>query len=136
MEEKKRCSKCKKNKLLKEFCKVKTGKFGRHHYCRKCMSEQKNARYRNDYEYRERRKAYNLMYKYNLTEDEFQLKLYMQNNKCAICNTKFKSKRQTLIDHNHITGKIRALLCPNCNNLLGACKDNIDILKSAIIYLQ
>ena len=39
------------------------------------------------------------------------------------------------IDHNHVTGKVRGILCKSCNLLIGNAKDNVDILKSAIVYL-
>jgi len=36
----------------------------------------------------------------------------------------------------YVTGSVRGLLCPNCNNLLGNCLDNIIILEAAIVYLK
>lgn len=46
----------------------------------------------------------------------------------------FESKH--IIDHCHTTGKIRGLLCTNCNNMLGKAKDNVEVLKKAISYLE
>ena len=40
------------------------------------------------------------------------------------------------IDHNHKTNKIRGILCGNCNMGLGHFKDNLDVLKNAIKYLE
>lgn len=40
------------------------------------------------------------------------------------------------VEHNHTTGRIRGLLCNNCNRGVGLLKDNLNILKRAIIYLQ
>lgn len=34
------------------------------------------------------------------------------------------------------TGKVRGLLCSNCNTLLGLCKENIEILNNAITYIK
>lgn len=71
---------------------------------------------------------------YNLTLDEYNLLIQEQQNKCAICR---KESSKTLhIDHNHITGKVRGLLCNNCNRALGYLKDDAQILKSAIEYLK
>jgi hypothetical protein len=39
-------------------------------------------------------------------------------------------------DHNHETGKLRDLLCSSCNLLLGNCRENEEILLSAIRYLR
>ena len=91
---------------------------------------------RQNLEFRERRKKNRLKTKYNITYDEFINMLNEQNNKCTICDKEFKSIRVTFIDHDHTNGKVRGLLCPKCNNLLGSCLDNISILKSAILYLE
>jgi hypothetical protein len=40
------------------------------------------------------------------------------------------------VDHCHSSGKVRGVLCNPCNNVLGTAKDNIDILKAAITYLE
>jgi hypothetical protein len=72
----------------------------------------------------------------DLNEQDFLNMIIKQNNKCCICGKNFKNNRYTYIDHDHKTEKVRGLLCPKCNNLLGACNDNIQILKSAIQYLM
>lgn len=41
-----------------------------------------------------------------------------------------------MVDHDHVTGTIRGLLCSKCNTLLGMAKDNIAILENAIKYLK
>ena len=58
-------------------------------------------------------------YQYGITKEQFIEMLRKQNYKCAICNSNFKNSRDTHIDHNHKTGKIRGLLCFRCNNILG-----------------
>lgn len=51
---------------------------------------------------------------------------------CEVCN------RSGVIrwDHDHETGKFRGWLCARCNNTLGHCQDNPEILKALIIYLD
>lgn len=59
-----------------------------------------------------------------------------QNNSCAICKKHEDEEPLAMaVDHCHTTGKIRGLLCANCNRALGLFKDNRDFLKSAITYL-
>lgn len=74
--------------------------------------------------------------KYGISTIEEILK---QNNICLICKQKFiigDFKKDPNIDHNHLTGKFRGILCKECNILLGMAKDNIQILIKAIEYLK
>jgi len=60
-----------------------------------------------------------------------------QEHKCAICSTSDADLDKLLsVDHCHTTGKVRGLLCNNCNLALGNFKDKIENLKSAINYLK
>jgi hypothetical protein len=59
-----------------------------------------------------------------------------QDNRCAICKNVFKNRKDTQIDHNHTTGKVRALLCIKCNMALGLLEENIIILDSMNLYLK
>ena len=79
--------------------------------------------------------------RYNLSIEKFDEMIKKQNNKCAICNQpEFKiryGKIQSLaIDHDHLTGKIRGLLCNNCNRAIGLMHDSIETLKNAVAYLE
>jgi hypothetical protein len=67
-----------------------------------------------------------------LTLIEYNKLIEKQNGKCAICGKITKLG----VDHNHITGKIRGLLCPTCNSALGLFYDNKLILLNAIKYLE
>jgi hypothetical protein len=74
---------------------------------------------------------------YNLTLDEYNNKLKEQSHKCAICGTdEVDVKGKLHVDHDHITGKVRELLCINCNTGLGQFKDSIKLLSKAIGYLE
>lgn len=70
---------------------------------------------------------------YNISLEEFNKLYKQQNGKCLICK---KSEKTLCVDHNHQTNKIRGLLCNNCNTGLGLFQDNINILTSAINYLN
>lgn len=88
----------------------------------------------------ERRRSHNYK-KYGLSSEEY-MEMYKKNEgKCYICNQpeiiKRKGKVKRLaIDHCHSTGKVRGLLCQNCNRGLGLLKDNIEVLENAIKYLK
>lgn len=80
--------------------------------------------------------------KYGITLQEYEHMHEKQNGLCAICNRPetMLGHKGTLVslavDHCHTTGKIRALLCRNCNTMLGGSRDNVDILLNAIRYLR
>lgn len=76
--------------------------------------------------------------KYKITNDIWNEMFSNQNFSCAICKTKeFKGKgSKPHIDHCHKTGKIRGLLCTNCNHGIGQFKDNLELLQEAINYLK
>jgi hypothetical protein len=79
---------------------------------------------------------YNLKANYGLTVDEYNEKLKEQNHKCAICGLdEIDNKKKLAVDHCHVTGKVRELLCINCNLGLGYFKDNINSLSTALSYL-
>jgi hypothetical protein len=75
--------------------------------------------------------------KYGLSPEEYDTKLVNQNHKCAICGLdEVENKKKLAVDHVHATGKVRDLLCINCNTGLGMFKENIENLASAIKYLN
>lgn len=75
--------------------------------------------------------------KYGLTETDYQALLIAQGMCCGICLGKEPGGRGDWhLDHDHFTGKIRGLLCHNCNLALGLFKDSISNLTRAIGYLS
>jgi hypothetical protein len=88
-------------------------------------------------------KNYQLKYKYDISIEQYEQMKTSQNNRCAICDNNFEKQnkqggysKNVCIDHNHKTGKIRELLCPNCNKALGFLNENISTIKKMIIYLN
>lgn len=81
---------------------------------------------------------YYLMKTYNITPEEYSQLEEQQNGKCAICGGGVEDSNDVYlcVDHNHITGKIRGLLCRECNLGLGNFKESIEILQKAVQYMQ
>ncbi len=73
--------------------------------------------------------------KRGMTIEEYRCLLKKQHNKCAICGAKFGKNNTPNIDHSHVSGKTRELLCANCNHLLGHAKEDVKILRRAISYI-
>ena len=82
----------------------------------------------------------NLHRNYKLTPEDFNLLWDQQSGKCAICSEPMdpRGRRKTAVavDHCHDTGVVRGLLCRGCNTGIGSLKDSIDVLKSAVKYLE
>ena len=75
---------------------------------------------------------------FNLTTEDYNNLLKKQNNVCAICKKEEVSLRNSFlsVDHCHKTNKIRGLLCVKCNSGIEAFKDNPELIKKAIEYLE
>jgi len=80
-------------------------------------------------------KSSHLLKKYKITMNDYIGLLERQNGVCAICKETCKSGRYLAVDHCHETGKIRGLLCLECNRGIGALKDSVSLLECAINYL-
>ena len=77
-----------------------------------------------------------MRWRYGLTKDQFDELFDSQGRCCAICKTKDKGPKDWHIDHDHVTGKVRGVLCRHCNPMLGKAKDDPDILRRAADYLD
>lgn len=72
---------------------------------------------------------------YGITLEQFAERLKTQGGGFAICERKAKKYRLS-IDHDHITGQIRGILCAPCNRAIGTLGDSVEGLQKAINYLQ
>lgn len=72
------------------------------------------------------------------TPEAYEKAFIEQDGKCAICGCTLNSSRYTQFagDHDHKTGKLRGLLCTNCNTALGLMKDSPIRLMNAVDYLN
>lgn len=157
----KRCGSCKFYKPLSEFGKSSSSKDGLRCYCKECRKAYnlahrvEKAEYNKKYRQIHRTKLIKQQKEYNQTEkgklacrrrdlkksfgitlEQYDEMVENQDGVCAICGNINTKGHRLCVDHNHETGKIRALLCDNCNHLLGNAKENIIVLRSAINYLH
>lgn len=98
--------------------------------CRSCSKEKspihrsrlRDTRYRN---------------KFGITLEQYNVMFSQQNGLCLGCYKHQKDdKRAFAVDHSHITGKVRGLLCGNCNVALGNAQDSPTILRRLADYLE
>lgn len=80
---------------------------------------------------------------YGLSIEEYDAIIKSHNGLCAICktdkgrfDTRTGKKQKLHIDHCHLTGKIRGLLCNKCNIGIGLFNNNIELFKKVIEYLS
>lgn len=93
----------------------------------------KNAKQRAQKQYPEAQANRHLIRTYGITLKDKERMLRSQGGKCEICQTTIESLSDGYVDHNHVIGKIRGILC---NTMLGSAKEQIFILHSAVDYLE
>ena len=110
--------------------------------CKPCANRQQREWNSKNHEQRMRnvRRSY-FPKKCGITLEEYEEKLKKQKGLCLICEKPEKRKRNGRVmslhvDHCHKTGKVRGLLCSNCNSALGKFGDSIKRLRKAIAYLE
>lgn len=80
--------------------------------------------------------------RYGLTLDQYEEMYEAQGGVCRICKKPETCKgnngevKMLAIDHCHDTGKVRGLLCNNCNRAIGLLGDDVDTLLNAVEYLR
>lgn len=107
-----------------------------------------SKKYRSTEEYRVKKAAYRAMQKhkdkrrdtilkqtFGISLEDYNIMLSNQGGVCFICHD-IDPVRSLAVDHCHTTGKIRGLLCRDCNQGIGKFADDITRLKRAIKYLS
>ena len=155
----KTCAQCKETKPHEDFCKNKRMRDGRSSYCRKCSHERERAwrlanpetvkrmfaRWYHSESFQKRKGTYqrqsNLKRHYGLTPEQYDVMLAAQDGRCAICRRVERAKRngrvvRLAVDHDHVTGQPRSLLCQSCNAGIGHFEESEPIMLAAIAYLK
>lgn len=73
--------------------------------------------------------------KYGLTIEEYEVIFDAQGGVCAVCGTPPNGRRLD-VDHHHGSGRVRGLLCNNCNRGIGHLREDPDLLAAALAYLK
>jgi len=100
-----------------------------HHRNRETINQGKREKLR---KYNTEINARRRQLKYGLSHDAYMVMVDTQNGQCAICGDRSK----LVVDHNHETDVVRALLCSPCNTALGLFKEDADRMHAAIRYLE
>ena len=131
----KRCSRCLEIKEISAF-NMDRGK--PYSYCRTCHRQYKNDRHDS-----EKRRDENLRRNYGITSEQYELMFLRQGGVCAACRrpetaiAPYTNKiRKLAVDHCHVTGLIRELLCETCNKLLGYLEKDPERVEMVVEYLK
>lgn len=111
-------------------------------YCAVCRSERSKESYHRDKSYYKRAGRQNhLKRRYGLSVEDFDRMLAEQKNSCPICNRFLQAKADKgtswfpVVDHDHVTGKVRGILCNGCNTGIGLMGEDPARFTAAVAYL-
>lgn len=88
--------------------------------------------YRIQPDVKKRRHIQNRKQKYKLTHEEYLMMVEEQEGICAMCGI---ASQSLVIDHDHVTGRVRGLICARCNMSLGILEDG-ELVAKARTYLD
>lgn len=140
------CRKCGVVARIEDFHKNKTYACGHASICKICHrragkqyreanpDREKNYRRENRPLLLRQYRARKLLRKYGMSPAQFDEKLVQQGGKCAACEKVLSGSRRPPVDHNHLTGEIRGILCNGCNLALGLLRDDADIVLKLAEY--
>ena len=139
----KTCTACKEEKSHKDFYNSKATKDGKSYRCKDCDSvARKNYHQKHYHSVREKHRVNSRKCLYGLSNEQFEKLLLTQGGKCKICYVVLDQSfglhhkhNKLVVDHCHITGKVRGLLCTMCNKGIGLLKDDPEIVMAAYIHL-
>jgi hypothetical protein len=125
----KRCPDCGEWKPNDQFPRNRSTKDGRGAYCKPCHNvrgrESKQRLYGGT-------RHYHLKRRYGMGARDVDALIESQGGRCPLCGRPAPNH----VDHDHTTGRVRGVLCFNCNGGLGQFGDDIDRLAAAIAYLD
>ncbi len=123
-----RCPSCGVTKPVEDFPRDKRRRSGRACYCKPCHNEKnRHSKQRNG-----GARRYHLRKRYGVEPAQVETMVAEQGGMCVVCRVNVA----TQVDHDHETGRVRGILCGDCNNGLGAFRDDPEIVMSAIDYLS
>lgn len=90
--------------------------------------------YRKENEFSVKRSTRNSHLKrtYGITLEQFEYQKHIQGGRCVIC----QKEKPLVVDHDHETGKMRALLCATCNAGIGMLGDDYGTIRRAEKYVR
>ena len=123
------CPACGQIKPLTDFGRNRGSRSGRTAYCKPCHNAKGKETYTRLYG---GTREYHLRRRYGITSADVDRMIEAQGGVCAIC----QEREPKHVDHDHMTGVVRGVLCFCCNQGLGNFRDRQDVMQAAIDYLE
>lgn len=76
-----------------------------------------------------------LLRRYGITLEQKEQMMKAQGDECLLCDRPFPSTQKACVDHDHVTGQVRGILCINCNRAMGQLGDSYERLHRVVAYL-
>lgn len=112
----KKCSRCSENKPLEEFSTLRGSRLCS--FCKACNAD------------RHRRLAHGVV------QAQYQIMFESQGGVCYVCRRQPPEGQVLRVDHDHVTGQVRRLLCHNCNVSLGLLGEDPDWIRALAEYAE
>lgn len=135
------CANCKQDVPIDQFHLDASRLSGRAFYCRKCVLSRRHLDYHSDSKGRDRKWVSRLKKSYGITPAQYTAMETAQTGACAIygrSETRQRNGRvrRLAVDHCHDTGRIRGLLCSDCNVGIGLFGDDPARIVAALDYVR
>lgn len=128
------CSACRVELPVSAFNKNAAAKDGLANQCAACLKE---SRRRSREAHPERHKARHMKNRYGIALEEYEAMTKKMDGRCAVCRDAPQPPFNGLdLDHDHVTGRVRGLLCRPCNLALGGARDDPSILRALADYIE
>ena len=101
----------------RELCRVRYSKLSVEQLEKEAVRKRKYREDNKEYVSRQKRNNW-LLRNYNMTVDEYDELLSIQDYKCALCRKPFDNENNMPVDHNHKTGKVRGIVHHGCNRII------------------
>ena len=126
----KTCTRCGDSKTVEEFPKRQNGQ--PKSWCKSCRNMYERTRYQTHPGETERKRLESRIRKLGASPEEVGVLVDRSGGLCELC----QMKPGTHLDHDHVRGNLRGVLCNSCNTGLGFLGDNLAGVERALHYLK
>lgn len=135
---KKICPSCEKDLPVEEYYYARGNPCGSCKNCKSIVNKEKPTDEDSKIKKAKSQRKHHLKKTYGISEEQYNLMLEEQEYCCAVCgkHEEDEKPRRLAVDHNHVTGEIRGLLCNYCNHrIVGRHRDG-DLLRRIADYIE